>query len=65
MNEDDKKAIECADTISEYCRNHHNCIACVFSFSQVCMLKWCNASQWEESIQKVVNHKEKSMNRSN
>lgn len=49
----DEKAVESAIMISRYCKDHPNCKQCIFSFSQVCVLKWTKPEQWNESIQKI------------
>jgi hypothetical protein len=55
--EKDEKALEAARYISQYCQKHQNCNGCMFSFSQVCILKWTKANQWNESIEKVMNRR--------
>ncbi len=51
--EQDEKAIEAATMISRYCMDHPNCKGCIFSFSQVCVLKWTKPDHWNESITRV------------
>ena len=51
--ERDEKAIEAAKFINEYCKEHNNCKHCIFTFSQVCILKWTKPETWDHSISKV------------
>ena len=55
--EQDEKVIEAARLISQYCYDHPNCKQCIFSFSQVCLLKWTKPDQWNDSIIRLFNHK--------
>ena len=55
--EKDEQALKAARYISQYCQKHHNCKGCMFSFSQVCILKWTKADQWNEAIEKVMNRR--------
>lgn len=52
--EHDEKAVEAARYISQYCKEHHNCKQCIFTFSQVCILKWTKADQWNDTINKLL-----------
>ena len=51
--EHDEKAVEAAQYISQYCKDHPNCKQCMFKFSSVCVLKWTEPDGWTDSIEKV------------
>lgn len=51
--------IEAAKLLSKNCKDHPNCKGCLFTFSQVCILKWTKPDGWDHSIDKVVDRKSK------
>ena len=51
--EHDEKAVEAAQYLSSYCKEHPNCKQCMFTFSQVCILKWTKADQWNNTLVKI------------
>lgn len=56
--EQDEKAVDAARLISQYCADHPNCRQCIFSFSQVCILKWSHVpEQWNETIIRLYDHR--------
>ena len=55
--EQDEKAVDAARLISQYCADHPNCKQCVFTFSQVCMLKWTKAEHWNDCIIRLFDHR--------
>lgn len=55
--ERDEKAVEAAKYISQYCADHSKCIQCIFSFSQVCLLKLKKPDGWTASIEKVMDRR--------
>ena len=46
--------IKAAKLLSKNCTDHPNCKGCLFSFSQVCILKWTKPEGWNHSIDKVM-----------
>ena len=56
----DEKAIDAAMYISQFCKDHPNCKGCLFSFSQVCILKWIKPEGWDEAVQKLMERRSKS-----
>lgn len=56
--ERDEKAVEAVDYLTEYCNNHPECRGCMFSFSQVCILKWSKPDGWKQSLSKVLERRE-------
>lgn len=52
--EQDEKAIDAVKYLSQFCVDHPECKGCMFSFSQVCILKWTKPEGWNQSLSKVL-----------
>lgn len=57
MKEEDIKTIEQANGVKEYCKNHTDCIGCVFARENDCTMINSNPCDWE--LPPVKTYKEK------
>lgn len=56
----DEKAIEAVNYLSRFCVDHPECKGCMFSFSQVCILKWTKPDGWDKSLSKVLERRKQN-----
>lgn len=57
----DEKATEAVQYISQYCTDHPECRQCFLKFSNVCILKWTQPSEWKKTLNNVMERRKNNV----